>query len=324
MKSDPLLSVVKSFDLSGAVFLNAEFSAPWAITSHVTEEDCRPYMPVPRRVIAFHVIIEGEFILSMDSTPGYRQDHRVKPGDIVFLPQNSLHVLASSLGQIPLSGDDLLLPAGDSGLVQINHQGGGAPAHFMCGFLASNAGSIPMLEALPDVLVISIESLATRKWIEASVMMAARELTQGQFGGGGTMPGLCELLLSEALRSYIEQNPKPPGWLGGMAHPRVSRALARIHSQISDPPSIEALASEAGMSRSAFVDKFTEVMQAGPRRYLLDRRMELAEALLSENYLNVAQIATQVGYDAPEAFSRAFKRERGMSPAEWRAHLSRK
>jgi AraC-like DNA-binding protein len=47
--------------------------------------------------------------------------------------------------------------------------------------------------------------------------------------------------------------------------------------------------------------------------------MELAGALLSEGSLTVAQIAARVGYDAPEAFSRAFKREFGQAPAEWRS-----
>ncbi|MGZ2259430.1 AraC family transcriptional regulator [Roseobacter sp. A03A-229] len=316
---DPLSDIVRALNLSGAVFLNAEFTAPWAITAHVTEEDCRPFMPIPRQVIAYHVVIEGDILLSMDDGPGYRQHHRAKPGDVIFLPGNAKHVLASSTGQLPLVSDDLILPEGADGLVQVRHHGGGAPARMLCGFMASHAGSTPLFDLLPDVLIISIESLAKRRWVEASAIMAATEFVQGQLSHGRAASGLCELLLTEALCAYIEQTEQPPGWLGGMTHPRVAKALSRIHGALDRPLCVEALAAEVNMSRSAFVNRFTEIMGMGPRRYILMQRMQQALLLLQDQQMTIAEIATRVGYDAPEAFSRAFKRVHGLAPAQWRA-----
>ncbi|MEM7461180.1 MAG: AraC family transcriptional regulator [Pseudomonadota bacterium] len=318
MSQDPLSDIVKSMNLTGAVFLNAQFSAPWAITAHVTEEDCLPFMPIPQQVIAYHVVVEGELILSLYDEAGDKVHHHAKAGDVIFLPDNALHELASSIGLEPVSGDDLLLPVADDGLVQIKYGGGGEPTRVLCGFMASNSGSNPLLDSLPEMLIIGIDSLETRRWIEASIVMAAREFSLGRTHGGGMVPGLCQLLLTEALRAHIEQNPKPDGWLGGMAHPRIARALSKIHNSLDDPPSVENLAAEVGMSRSAFVDRFTEVMGVGPRRYVLNQRMELAQWLLQDDRSSIAEIAGRVGYDATEAFSRAFKRETGRSPADWR------
>ncbi len=318
MLTDPLTDIVKSLDLTGGVFVDAAFTAPWAITSQVSEEDCRPFMKIPAQVIAYHVVTEGELLVSLDKHEGYQRHLMARAGDVLFLPSNAPHVLASEPGQSLLSGDDLLLPAGENGLVQIRHGGGGARCRILCGFIASNSGPNPLLCSLPKLLVISMEDFATRRWIEASIAMAARELTAGRVAGGAMMSTLSELLLIEALRAYLERTPQPTGWLAGMADPRIARALARIHATLDAPPPVTVLAAAAGMSRSAFVEHFTDAMGVGPRRYILNQRIRRAAMLLRETELGMAEVAYRVGYNAPEAFSRAFKRETGCSPADWR------
>ncbi|MEL6208280.1 MAG: AraC family transcriptional regulator [Pseudomonadota bacterium] len=318
MHTDPLTEIVRSLGLTGCVFLEAEFTAPWAITAHVTEEDCRPFMPLPNKIVAYHVVTEGEAIVSMDTGDGYRADFVARRGDVVFLPSNALHVLASEPGQPLCSGDDLLLPGSDNGLVQIRHGGGGAVTRILCGFIACSRAQCPLLDSLPELLVISIESAATRRWIEASIAIAAQERGACRLAAESVMSRVSELLLIEALRAHLEQNPHPTGWLAGMSDPRIARALSSIHANLDTPPSVATLAHDAGMSRSAFVDRFSELMGTGPRRYLLDQRITAARALLRDTDLPSAEIAYRVGYDAPEAFSRAFKRETGRSPADWR------
>lgn len=242
----------------------------------------------------------------------------MRAGDVIFLPNNAEHVLSSTSNRRPVSGEDLHLPQGQDGLFRIQHGGGGEKTSMLCGFLGTQSDPTPLLESLPDVLIINIESLETRKWIEASVSMAARELSSGRVSSCAVAMGLCRLLLTEALRSHIEKTSSPAGWLNGMAHPRMSRALARIHDDLSSPMRVEDLAAEVGMSRSAFVDRFTDVIGLGPRRYILQQRMEAAVLMLRDTDLSVSEVAYRVGYDAPEAFSRAFKRETGASPAELR------
>ncbi|WP_298920962.1 AraC family transcriptional regulator [uncultured Roseobacter sp.] len=318
MPNDPLSDIVRALDLTGGVFLDAEFSAPWAIASKVSEEDCQPFLPVPKQVIAYHVVTEGQMMVALDD----RTEQMAQFGDVVFLPSNAWHVLSSDPGLSPALGDDLVLPAAEDGLASIRFGGGGARTRILCGFIASSSGPSPLLETLPETLVIRIEDVATRRWLEASIAMAARELTAGRVSSNTVMAQLSELLLVEALRAYLETADRPSGWLAGMADPQIATVLARVHRNLANPHGIEALARETGMSRSTFVDRFTEIMGVAPGGYVLTQRMQTARSLLRDTPLPMSEIAYRVGYDAPEAFSRAFKRCFGVAPAEWRADAS--
>lgn len=316
MVKDPLTDIVRSLNLAGAVYLQAEFTEPWSVVGQITENELRALMPGARQVIAYHVVTRGEAIVYLDG----HETCRARAGDVVFLPTNAECVMATSPNLKPTVVDDLLLAVDDDdGLVRLNLGGGGETTQMLCGFIASNAGSNPLLATMPRTLVISIASVATLRWIEASITMAANELRAGRLASQALVSQLSELLLIEALRVHLEGSPSGRGWLAGMADPRLARVLSRIHAGLASPPAVTELAEIAGMSRSAFVENFTDIMGIGPRRYVLDQRIEAARLLLMDSALCMAEIAHRVGYEAPEAFSRAFKRETGRSPADFRA-----
>ena len=64
---------------------------------------------------------------------------------------------------------------------------------------------------------------------------------------------------------------------------------------------------------------FRQLLGRSPIRYLTEWRMHLAEDLLATADITIFDLARRVGYESEEAFSRAFKRERGLSPSHWRA-----
>ena len=188
-----------------------------------------------------------------------------------------------------------------------------------CGFLASEDSYSPLFSTLPKALKIDVRDGASREWIEASVRFAASELAEGRLASSSVITRLSESLLTEAVRQYAstlaEEN---KGWLKGLKDPKVGRALALIHNKMSAPWSAEALAREVSLSRSAFVERFTSLVGMPPIRYLTFWRLQTAKQNLRETRKPIAQLSYSVGYDSEEAFSRAFKREFGMSPARWR------
>jgi AraC-like DNA-binding protein len=312
---DPLSEMLRSVRLTGGVFLDARFSAPWCVVSEITTEDCRPFVDSPRQVIAYHVVIDGRLLLTVPGEPAIE----VAAGEVVLLPRNDSHTLAGGPGIAAIAGHTLIQPAADGGLARVRHGGGGESTHIVCGFLASEEASNPMIAALPRLLKLDIREGASREWVEAAVKFAASELTEGRVASRSVMARLSELLLVEAVRNYaVTLGEHESGWLKGLADPQIGRTLALIHGDLGVQWSIERLAREAAMSRSAFVERFTQLVGMPPIRYLTCWRLHTAKLQLRETRRSIADLAHALGYDSEEAFSRAFKRYAGVSPARWR------
>ena len=116
----------------------------------------------------------------------------------------------------------------------------------------------------------------------------------------------------------MDWGPEQTGWLAGLRDPIIGHALALLHDRPADSWTLERLAREIGVSRSALADRFTQFVGQPPMRYLARWRMQLATSLLCDGMAKVSAMALDVGYDSEAAFSRAFKKVVGLSPAAWR------
>ena len=317
--TDPLSDVLRAVRLTGGVFLDARFTAPWCISANMDAGDCKPFLAMPAQLIAFHVILEGRLLIWVKDDPPIE----VRAGELVLFPRNDGHRMASAPGLQPIRAGHLILPSADGGIARIDHGGGGDAAHLICGFLASEDGYNPLIAALPRMLTLDIREATSRDWIESSVKFAASELVQGRFASSSLMSRLSESLLVEAVRHYSTTlAPEEAGWLKGLKDRQIGRALVLIHRDIAAPWSIDALAKEVALSRAAFVQRFTSVIGTPPIQYLTKWRLRTAQMNLRETRKSIAQIAHIVGYESEEAFSRAFKREFGAPPVRWREQLS--
>jgi len=130
---------------------------------------------------------------------------------------------------------------------------------------------------------------------------------------------LSEMMFVDAIRRHVEQLPdQSTGWLAGLRDRYVGRALALLHDRPSAGWTVEELGKQVGLSRSAFHDRFVELIGQPPMQYLTQWRMQAASRLLRDTRASVAAVALDVGYDSEAAFARAFKRAAGMPPAAWR------
>jgi AraC-like DNA-binding protein len=316
---DPLSEVLRAVRLTGGVFLVVRMTAPWCVISEVTAEDCRPYLETPAQIVSYHVITAGNCLLSVAGEPWVP----LQAGEVVLLPRNDVHQLASAPGITAVRGDSLVRPSPDGGLARVVHGGGGALTTMVCGFLGSEEAHNPLLQTLPRALRLDLRETASRAWIEASVAFAAAELAHGRVASSSVMSRLSEVLLVEAVRHYAATHGEDEaGWLRGLRDPQIGHALALIHKDLGTPWSAEALAKAVAMSRSAFMERFTALVGMPPIRYLATWRLRAARLQLRETTKAVAQIAHAVGYESEEAFGRAFKRQFGTSPGRWRDEVS--
>jgi len=316
---DAFSDVLRVTRLSGGVFLEAEFTAPWCISGKISTDDCKPFVAEPRHVIASHFVAAGNMQLRVEG--GEAVD--VRAGEIVLLPHNDFHVFGSDLSAAPIPAREVIQSPPDSGMARINYGGGGASTQLLCGFLATDAPFNPLLAALPPVLKLDVRATASGAWIESSFRFAASEIAAGHVGSTTVIAKLSELVFIEAVRQFVASLPaERRGWLAGLRDPQIGRALAVLHARPTEAWTAETLALEVGMSRSAFAERFTALIGQPPMQYLTLWRMHVAAQHLREGRGSVAQVGFSIGYESEAAFSRAFKRQFGTSPGSWRRQLS--
>ena len=312
---DALTDLLKAMRLSGGVFLDAVFTAPWCIISKIAPEDCRPFMLEPAQLIAYHYVVEGHLIVSISGqTP-----ISAAAGQLLILPRNDQHLLGSDLHLQPVNADDLIEPPAHDGLARIRFGGSGVRTRILCGFLGSDNPTDPLIASLPALIKLDLANKLTGSWIESSIQYAAQELTAGGPGAVPNLARLAELLFAEAIREYTRTLPShQKGWLARWRDPAIGRALSLMHGSLTQTWTLDELAREVGLSRSTLTERFTAHLGVSPMRYLSRCRLQLAAERLRAGQQSVAQIGYGIGYESEAAFNRAFKREFGMSPGAFR------
>lgn len=169
-----------------------------------------------------------------------------------------------------------------------------------------------LLDLLPTLTAVPA-SPRTRAPLELLAAEAQRE----EPGQDAVLHRLLEFVLVVALRSWGADT-EIPTWFGAIAEPAIGEALALLHADPRRGWTTAALATEVRMSRAAFSARFTRLVGEPPMAYLTGWRMTLAADLLRDTDATVAAVAREVGYENAFAFSTAFKRVHGRSPAAWR------
>jgi AraC-like DNA-binding protein len=289
---DALSNVLQSVRFDSAHFLSAEFSAPWQLHGDQDDAGSRPSRPGAERVVRLHFIVEG------------RCKVRLEDGDDVVEAN---------------AGDLVLLPHDDRHRIGSDRRDSGAVTRIVCGRLAYRDSAMrPLLEALPRMLRIPTGDGQAALLLHELLHMGARESAAPRPGVESTLARMAELMFVDALRRYAESLPPDGlGWLAAMRDVRVGRALALMHAEPGRAWTLGELARSVALSRSALADRFSRLVGEPPMQYLTRWRLARAARTLRTGAA-IVHVAEHAGYDSDAAFSRAFKREFGLSPTSWR------
>ena len=166
---------------------------------------------------------------------------------------------------------------------------------------------------------VSAGSSEVSAWLQTYLRIWLIERGEDQPGGACVLAKLSELMFVEAIRRYVESLPADQaGWLSGLKDPYVGKVLGLMHGHPTRAWTVESLAREVGLSRSALADRFTALLGRSPMQYLTQWRLTLAAHLLRTTTKPASVVAYDVGYESDAAFNRAFRREFGAPPAAWR------
>ncbi|MCR0981319.1 AraC family transcriptional regulator [Roseomonas populi] len=310
MGHDILSDVLQAVRLKGAVFYLVEAAEPWVVMAPPSREVAAAVMPGCDHVMEFHVFFEGE---CWGGPLGGGQE-RIGPGEVVLFPRGEAHLFRSDPG---LSPPPPTMPQEGALPIRLRYGGTGPPsARFVCGFLGCDARPFnPLIEALPRMLRIP----AREGPMGELIRLAVAETAVPRAGGEALRARLAEMMFVEAVRTHLAALPEGSGgWLGGLRDPQVGRALGLLHGRPAHPWTLDDLAREAGLSRTALHERFAALVGRPPMQYLTHWRMQLAATRLAQGGDKVVSIAVEVGYESEAAFNRAFKRLVGMPPAAWR------
>lgn len=312
---DALSDVLRAVRLSGAVFFDVCASAPWVAQSPPGRDIVATVFPGADHLMSYHIVITGDCFAVLD---GEAPLH-LTAGDVLVFPHGDPHAIASNPGLRAQPNLSMYRPSTEGGLpfsLSVGN-GPGDSARIVCGFLGCDSRPYnPLLTALPRVL--RVKDCAGGA-IDSLVRLALDESAAPRMGGSAMLGRLSELMFVDVVRRYVEGLPSDrTNWLAGLRDPFVGRALAALHRTPERDWTIEGLARETGLSRSALADRFAQFVGQPPMHYLTSWRMQLAATYLRTGRDSVLVVANRVGYESEAAFSRAFKKAVGVPPGQWR------
>lgn len=315
--NDTLSEVLRAVRLTGAIFFSVDASAPWVAEAPASGSVAPYLMPGAEHVIEYHVVASGSCWGGLIDEPAVK----LEAGDVIVFPQGESHVLSSDPG---MRGNPQLeafhaLRGARLPLALAINGGGQQRAQLICGFVACDAKPFnPLLASLPRLIHLRAAggaNTAFRRLVE----LAVDESSAREPGSDCALSRLSELLFVEVVRRYTAELPADHrGWFAGLRDDSIGRALQRLHERPAYDWTLEELAKQVGLSRSTLAERFVHFVGIPPIQYLAQWRIQLAANLLRTGKSGLAEIADRVGYGSETALSRAFKRQVGVSPDQYR------
>ena len=298
---DPLGEALHYLRMSGVFYTRSEFTAPWGLA-----------LPAMPDCLMFHVVTSGRCWLE-DEAAGPRL---LEPGVFALVPHGEGHRLSSAPGIAVAQLFDLPREQVSERYEILRHGSGGAATHMVCGAVRfDHPAAQYLVKLLPRRIILEAWSSPQMNWIQSTLRLMAVEAEQLRPGGETLVTRLADILVIQAIRSWIAEDPAAQtGWLGALQDKQIGRALLLIHRDPARVWTVASLAAEVSMSRSAFADRFAELVGQSPMSYVTQWRMHIAMTWLKEEDAPLSDLAGRLGYQSEAAFSRAFKRVIGISP----------
>ncbi len=301
--SDPLGEALHVLHMSGVFYTRSELTAPWGLT-----------LPSVPGCLMFHVVTSGSGWIVVNG----EEPQRLTPGQFALVPHGEGHQLLSEQGAIAEDLLDLPREKISERYEILRHGNGGEMTTLICGAVDfQHPAAHHLVSLLPGLMCIDTWHSPQMEWFQSTLRLMTTEADEMRPGGETIITRLADILVIQAIRSWMSDNPAAKtGWLGALQDKQIGRAILAIQREPGREWSVELLADEVAMSRSAFAARFKKLMGETPMKYLLSWRMNVAVAWLKERELTIAELASRLGYQSEAAFSRAFKRVVGISPGQ--------
>lgn len=288
---DPLSTLLRELRFGARVFFRSQYCGQWGVNTSGHQQ------------IAFHLIAEGESWLH-----GFSENpQRLIAGQLVMFPHDSKHLLSNSEKRSEENRINIEPPEKIEGRA----------TRLICGLFTFDQVAVkPLLANLPDAVVLDL-SKDSNPSVRTLVNHWMFEAANDQVGSDVAVDRLAELVFIEILRSEIRKG-SLDGAFGALGDTQLSKVLTLIHQQPGASHSVTAMAELAGMSESAFAQKFKRLVGMSCGKYIKHWRMQTAARALAESRRSITDIADATGYESEAAFRKAFRAHFDISPGRYR------
>jgi AraC-like DNA-binding protein len=317
---DALSEALNAVRMTGAIFFSAECAAPWGFRVPDMGSAAHILSPGTERLVGYHLVTEGGAIVRF----GDGDEIPIVAGDVVVVPHGNAHTVSNGKPPHFIDSKEALQRFLVGEIATMRFDGGGEWTRFICGYFGCERHAESLfLSGLPRLIKIGLRGDPAGEWLETSIRHLVSEAGSNRPGNAVLLAKMAEALFIETLRRYMAQlPPEHRGWLAAARDRTVGATLAAMHRAPNRRWTLDELAAEAGASRSVLAERFADLLGEPPLTYLARWRLQLAARQLETTRSTVLQVALGVGYESEAAFNRAFKREFGLPPAQYRRSAS--
>ena len=300
---DAVTELLATLRVHSTVYCLSELREPWGF-----EVD-------GANVAKFHLVLSGSGWLTLAG----HEPTQLQAGDLVILSRGEQHVMRDRPGS-PVTNLDLIVAGHPlDANARLTYGGTGALTRLLCGGFVLDDPAPALIHLLPPVLQMNSRSADITTWLEPVFALVREEADSHTPGAQAIFAKLADVFMSQALRTYLAGAEQ-----AGLLAPRqaidaqIAPALAALHDRPAVNWTLAELAGMAGMSRTLFAARFRAAVGESPMRHLAKVRLGQAAGYLTTTRLSVEAIARRTGYGTDASLSKAFKREFGTSPGQYR------
>ena len=303
---DALADVLKTIRLHASTYFCRDFTPTWGMDIEHSHNG------------SFHIIVEGECWVKL---PNSANPIHMVTGDIVAFPTGGAHWISDRPETKRICGKTAAkqIIAGDN---PFNDGTNNASSQtLLCGaFNYDSSITHPFLRDLPCFIHIQTNQNPELTWLKELVLILSRESKNPSPGSSVIIDRLTEVLFIQILRTYVQREHEQLDYMTALSDAKIGPTLNLIHAEEHADWSVEKLANEAALSRSAFTERFIKHVGETPKTYLINWRMQKAKSKLKDADMSMFEIAESAGYSSEAAFSKAFKQYFSHSPGAFRKH----